>query len=294
MTKRKCNPALHTDTAEARELHLYAINDANLYRQKITPILENLKKKIKKGIYDKILALKLWRYAADNAAKHYNKEFMGTSAGFYGIFTVSVRNEVSTLLQEYYDEELHYQQNPKGRFPLKNPVEKWHKILSLRQPGGVYQYGNRDVFIHPPYSERVAAQTKWLLIVGKNTIGAFPTLSKAKAQLLRQAAFMYGKNPAPRIGTARPRRASQVTGKLPTKRLVARRVSNTKKGYFPNPPTHDIFHAIVVTLNKKKTIIAISKNAIYANNIAQLLTEEKATAGAKFTVIKIRLSDYVV
>jgi len=42
-------------------------------------------------------------------------------------------------------------------------------------------------------------------------------------------------NPAPRIGTARPRRVSQITKKPPTKRLVARRKRNTDEGYFPNP-----------------------------------------------------------
>ena len=43
------------------------------------------------------------------------------------------------------------------------------------------------------------------------------------------------KNPAPRIGTAKPKRKSQVTGKPPTKRLVARRMANAKKEFFPNP-----------------------------------------------------------
>lgn len=46
-----------------------------------------------------------------------------------------------------------------------------------------------------------------------------------------------GKNPAPRIGTARPRRPSQITKKAPSKRLVARRSANTRRGYFPNPST---------------------------------------------------------
>jgi len=104
----------HTDSEASRELLLFATNDAQLYRSRITPIIENLKKKIKKGTYDKVLALKLWRYAADDAAKRYNKEFTGTTSG-YGIFTVPIRNEVSTLLQEYYDEELHYKANPAKR-----------------------------------------------------------------------------------------------------------------------------------------------------------------------------------
>lgn len=42
-------------------------------------------------------------------------------------------------------------------------------------------------------------------------------------------------NPAPRIGTKKPLRASQITGKPPTKRLVKRRKSNKVEGYFPNP-----------------------------------------------------------
>lgn len=42
-------------------------------------------------------------------------------------------------------------------------------------------------------------------------------------------------NPAPRLGTTKPKRKSQVTGKPPTKRLVKRRKENTVEGYFPNP-----------------------------------------------------------
>lgn len=42
-------------------------------------------------------------------------------------------------------------------------------------------------------------------------------------------------NPAPRIGAAKPRRKSQVTGEKPSMRLVQRRKKNTRKGYYPNP-----------------------------------------------------------
>lgn len=122
---------LHTDTPEARELHLFAINDSQLYYSKITPIIDNLKRKIKKGTYDKVLALKLWRYAADDAAKRYNAEFMDSRVGF-GIFTAPIRNEVATLLQEYYDEELHYDAEAATKERLnnmygKNPVPRSSK-----------------------------------------------------------------------------------------------------------------------------------------------------------------------
>lgn len=44
-----------------------------------------------------------------------------------------------------------------------------------------------------------------------------------------------GKNPAPRRGTSKPRRVSQITKKPLTRRLVKRREKNTDPGYFPNP-----------------------------------------------------------
>ncbi len=67
-----------------------------------------------------------------------------------------------------------------------------------------------------------AAQKKAMLAADK----------KARAAWLKKH---VQKNPAPRKGTAKPKRPSQATGKAPSKRLVARRTSNTKKGYFPNP-----------------------------------------------------------
>lgn len=67
--------------------------------------------------------------------------------------------------------------------PASHKGTMWKKILGVVQPGGVYQFGSHDVFIYPPNDERVAAQTKWLLIRGKQTIGAYPTLSAAKRAL---------------------------------------------------------------------------------------------------------------
>ncbi len=43
------------------------------------------------------------------------------------------------------------------------------------------------------------------------------------------------KNPRPRIGKAKATRASTATGKKASKRLIARRKRNGKKGFFPNP-----------------------------------------------------------
>jgi hypothetical protein len=51
----------------------------------------------------------------------------------------------------------------------------------------------------------------------------------------KDADYEWLTNPAKFLGTSKPRRRSQVTKRPPSKRLVSRRMSNTKRGYFPNP-----------------------------------------------------------
>lgn len=63
------------DEHAAKEIELFAENDGDLYRQQRRPILINLSKKYKKGVYDISKAAKLWRYFIDSAMKKYNKEF---------------------------------------------------------------------------------------------------------------------------------------------------------------------------------------------------------------------------
>lgn len=89
---------------EIRELELYAENNEELYRQRIIPILNNLARKIKRGVYDPEKALVLWKYAADDAAKRYGKE-LGNNDGFK-IFSPADRRAVAKELQMYYQEEL--------------------------------------------------------------------------------------------------------------------------------------------------------------------------------------------
>lgn len=87
------------DPDGARELFLYATNDGDLYRQSALPIIANLQRKVKKGVYDAELAIKLWRYHADKAAQKYNKEFGGT-------FTPATRDLAAKELRDYYDEDV--------------------------------------------------------------------------------------------------------------------------------------------------------------------------------------------
>jgi hypothetical protein len=84
-----------------------------------------------------------------------------------------------------------------------------------------------------------------------------------------QGGEFYKGNPATRKGTAKVYRKSQVTKKPPTKRLVARRKTNVKKGYFPNPAKKkDKF--LIQQMNRKKWVKLLEfSNAEEAKSFAR-------------------------
>jgi len=88
---------------ETRELYLYALNDADLYRQQRESIEKNLQKRFDAGTYDRNKAVKLWAYFASNAAKKYHNEFI--SAGkWYQSFSVTDRLDMAMLCEEEHFE----------------------------------------------------------------------------------------------------------------------------------------------------------------------------------------------
>lgn len=87
------------DEEAAKELALFAENDGDLYRQRITPCITNLAKKMVKGVFDKEKSVKLWQYVADDAAKRYQKEFGDT-------FNAGTRRMTAAMLADSYMEEI--------------------------------------------------------------------------------------------------------------------------------------------------------------------------------------------
>ena len=77
------------------ELKMYIDNDADLYRQRLIPIVKNIQKKMKSGKYDHKKAPKLWKYLVDDGAKKYQKEFPGVKFS---------RQEKDAVAQEFADE----------------------------------------------------------------------------------------------------------------------------------------------------------------------------------------------
>lgn len=95
---KRTKSMIYKETEESRELFLYATNNSNLYRSTITPIIENMRKKAKKGIYDKEKAVDAYYHAATEASKMYKRDF-GYSFGVTDRFTVAVE------MAERYEEE---------------------------------------------------------------------------------------------------------------------------------------------------------------------------------------------
>ena len=83
------------ESAESRELRLFADNDADLHRQSEQPILQNLGQKMDKGVYDPQKAATLWGYHADRAAQSYVKQFGGSTGAGTQTFSPAVRKEAA-------------------------------------------------------------------------------------------------------------------------------------------------------------------------------------------------------
>lgn len=117
----KTKKPLKEDSDEARELELFATNDSDLYRQSYLPIVKNLERKFKKGVYDKELAKKLWVLHAARAAKKYGQEH-GNDDGLT-IFSPVIRREVAAKLADDHFAEMeagnfHDVEKSKDDFPF--------------------------------------------------------------------------------------------------------------------------------------------------------------------------------
>ncbi len=93
------------DDAEAKELALYIKNTSELYHGITHSVIENLKKKARKGVYDKERAVDAWMYVADAGAKMYDKEF-GSGRGSLTMFSKSDRRKAAEELARYYEEDV--------------------------------------------------------------------------------------------------------------------------------------------------------------------------------------------
>nr|DAZ42731.1 MAG TPA: hypothetical protein [Caudoviricetes sp.] len=104
---KRTSSMTYRETDESKELELYTTNNGGLYRQMITPIINNLRKKYQRGTYDADKAVDLWYNVATEGAKLYNKEF-GSDSQWSRLFNVQCRYTVAVNLESYYKEEVEY------------------------------------------------------------------------------------------------------------------------------------------------------------------------------------------
>lgn len=129
----------YQETVKSRDLCLYAINNDDLYRHMTTPLIDNLKKKAEKGIYDVEKAVDAYYYIASEASKMYEKDF-GYSFSVADRFTTAVdleenyRNDeiLSSLIEKY------------GRYSPETKKFQASVFDTLNQRG--QQEGREDIF----------------------------------------------------------------------------------------------------------------------------------------------------
>ncbi len=86
----------------ASEIASQASNDSELYRRQIQPIIKNLGRKKFKGVYNKDLAVKLFRYAVDNKVKEIAQQKNIPSRMIPG----TVRNDAAASLLSSFSSEI--------------------------------------------------------------------------------------------------------------------------------------------------------------------------------------------
>ena len=87
---------------ETRELKIYIDNDGQLYNQRYMPIIKNLSKKMKKGKFDKRLAVKGFMYLVDDGARKYIRDFGGSKGMFSKKDKIEVAKEFADEFEEIY------------------------------------------------------------------------------------------------------------------------------------------------------------------------------------------------
>jgi len=98
------NEALDSDAVN--ELDSFIMNDEDLYRRRFMPIISNIRRKMKRGVYDHEKVIKLWMYLVDDAAKKYVSEFGSTDQDVKDMFPKETRLQVAQIIADREKENI--------------------------------------------------------------------------------------------------------------------------------------------------------------------------------------------
>ena len=94
------------DSDAVNELDLFIMNDEDLYRRRFMPIITNIKRKIKRGVYDHEKVIKLWMYLVDDAAVKYVQEFGTPEQDVKDMFPKETRLQVASKIADREKENI--------------------------------------------------------------------------------------------------------------------------------------------------------------------------------------------
>lgn len=157
------NPAPNGNDQMARELLLFTENDEILLNRRYPQFVLNLERKIKRGVYDREKAVKLFMYLADEASKRYSKQFGDSKTHAADVPT---RMLLAKMLRDRFENERQTEsgdlEEPMGiirgkRVLRKNPARR--KLWKLGENGGyiraiVNEAGNVVQITNSDYSDK--------------------------------------------------------------------------------------------------------------------------------------------
>jgi uridine kinase len=94
------------DSDAVNELDLFIMNDEDLYRKRFMPIITNIKRKMKRGVYDHEKVIKLWMYLVDDAARQYVQEFGSPDQDVKDMFPKETRLQVAQVIADREKENI--------------------------------------------------------------------------------------------------------------------------------------------------------------------------------------------
>lgn len=218
------------DKHAAIELETFITNDRELMLRRLPEFIKNVARKMKRGTYDPVKAIKLWRYLADEGAKKFAQEHGGK---WNEMFTVATRNAVAVELERDYAAQIQdgnwSEILAEAKIKLNpSPRGSGVRIVHNKLLGGWYIVrGPHQTPISGRFNTKAEAQA-WL-----NRNKANPAARKKKVAAKKKTATRKKK------ATARKKIAvnakSRATGKAPSARLKKRRAANKVPGAYPNP-----------------------------------------------------------
>tara|TARA_Y100001970_G_C14248737_1_gene870196 strand:+ start:3078 stop:3434 length:357 start_codon:yes stop_codon:yes gene_type:complete len=98
------NEAMDSDAVN--ELDSFIMNDEDLYRRRFMPIITNIKRKMKRNVYDHEKVIKLWMYLVDDAARKYVQEFGTQGQDVSDMFPKETRLKVAQVIADREKENI--------------------------------------------------------------------------------------------------------------------------------------------------------------------------------------------